>query len=149
MNPVEEGFFLLGVGLAAGAKVDGACAEALHVAEEVVAALFVAQISGINLDFGEKIQLAVTSALAAAGIAGVPEAGLITLSLVLASVRLPIAALPILLTVDWLLGRFRAATNVTSDLLVATLLDRLGGPSPEDDDGALTGPVINSESGPA
>ncbi|HEY8076573.1 MAG TPA: dicarboxylate/amino acid:cation symporter, partial [Labilithrix sp.] len=92
---------------------------------EVVAALFVAQISGIPLDFGQKVQLAVTSALAAAGIAGVPEAGLITLSLVLSSVHLPLTALPVLLTVDWLLGRLRAATNVTSDLLVATLLDRV------------------------
>lgn len=99
---------------------------------EVVAALFVAQISGIHLDGGQKIQLAATSALAAAGIAGVPEAGLITLSLVLSSVGLPLASLPILLTVDWFLGRLRAMTNVTSDLLVATVLDRLGGSPPAD-----------------
>jgi DAACS family dicarboxylate/amino acid:cation (Na+ or H+) symporter len=96
---------------------------------EVVAALFVAQVNGIVLTGGQKVQLALTSALAAAGIAGVPEAGLITLALVLSSVGLPLASLPVLLTVDWLLGRFRAATNVTSDLLVATLLDRLGGKS--------------------
>jgi Na+/H+-dicarboxylate symporter len=100
---------------------------------EVVAALFIAQISGIDLTLGQKIQLAITSALAAAGIAGVPEAGFITLALVLSSVRLPIASLPVLLTVDWLLGRLRATTNVTSDLLVATLLDAVGGKSaPED-----------------
>jgi DAACS family dicarboxylate/amino acid:cation (Na+ or H+) symporter len=92
---------------------------------EVVAALFVAQLAGIPLDGAQKVQLALTSALAAAGIAGVPEAGLITLSLVLSSVHLPLTALPVLLTVDWLLGRLRAATNVTSDLLVATLLDKL------------------------
>jgi Na+/H+-dicarboxylate symporter len=100
---------------------------------EVVAALFIAQISGIDLTLGQKIQLAITSALAAAGIAGVPEAGFITLALVLSSVRLPIASLPVLLTVDGLLGRLRATTNVTSDLLVATLLDAVGGKSaPED-----------------
>jgi Na+/H+-dicarboxylate symporter len=96
---------------------------------EVVGALFIAQINGIALGFGDKVQLALTSALAAAGIAGVPEAGLITLSLVLSSVGLPLTSLPVLLTVDWLLGRLRAMTNVTSDLLVATLLDRLGGKS--------------------
>ncbi len=96
---------------------------------EVVAALFIAQINGIFLSPGQKVQLAVTSALAAAGIAGVPEAGLITLALVLSSVGLPLSSLPVLLTVDWLLGRMRAMTNVTSDLLVATLLDRLGGKS--------------------
>src|SRR6185436_6295791 len=94
---------------------------------EVVAALFIAQINGIDLSGTQKIQLAATSALAAAGIAGVPEAGLITLSLVLSSVGLPLASLPVLLTVDWLLGRLRAMTNVTSDLLVATLLDAVGG----------------------
>jgi DAACS family dicarboxylate/amino acid:cation (Na+ or H+) symporter len=94
---------------------------------EVVAALFIAQVNGIALGTGDKIQVALTSALAAAGIAGVPEAGLITLSLVLSSVGLPLASLPVLLTVDWFLGRLRAMTNVTSDLLVATLLDAVGG----------------------
>lgn len=91
---------------------------------EVVAALFVAQVYGIPLGAGQQISLAVTSAVAAAGIAGVPEAGLITLSLVLASAKLPLTALPLLLTVDWLLGRLRAATNVASDLTIATVLDR-------------------------
>ncbi|MFO0740522.1 MAG: dicarboxylate/amino acid:cation symporter [Labilithrix sp.] len=98
---------------------------------EVVAALFIAQINAISLGTADKAKLAVTSALAAAGIAGVPEAGLITLSLVLSSVGLPLASLPVLLTVDWLLGRFRAMTNVTSDLLVATVLDAVGGKSTE------------------
>ena len=100
---------------------------------EVVAALFVAQLNGIALDGPAKVKIAVTSALAAAGIAGVPEAGLITLSLVLSSVGLPLASLPVLLTVDWLLGRFRAMTNVTSDLLVATVLDSVGGKTAEPD----------------
>jgi Na+/H+-dicarboxylate symporter len=60
------------------------------------------------------------------GIAGVPEAGLITLTQVLSAARLPGGAAPVLLTVDWLLGRLRAATNVASDLTVATVLDRWG-----------------------
>jgi DAACS family dicarboxylate/amino acid:cation (Na+ or H+) symporter len=94
---------------------------------EVVAALFIAQVNGIDLSIGQKVQLAITSALAAAGIAGVPEAGFITLALVLSSVGLPLTSLPVLLTVDWLLGRLRATTNVTSDLLVATMLDAFGG----------------------
>lgn len=98
---------------------------------EVVAALFIAQVSGIDLTLVQKAQLAVTSALAAAGIAGVPEAGFITLALVLSSVGLPLTSLPLLLTVDWLLGRLRATTNVASDLTVATVLDAVGGrPAP-------------------
>jgi Na+/H+-dicarboxylate symporter len=91
---------------------------------EVVAALFVAQLAGIHLSAGQTAAMAATSALAAAGIAGVPEAGLITLSLVLHASNLPLTALPVLLSVDWLLGRLRATTNVASDLTVATVLDR-------------------------
>ena len=53
-----------------------------------------------------------------------PEAGLVTLSLVIGGVGLPLAAVPLLLPVDWMLGRLRAAANVASDLVVATLLDR-------------------------
>lgn len=92
---------------------------------EVVAALFIAQVNGIHLGLTEQLSLTVTSAIAAAGIAGVPEAGLITLSLVLTSAHLPLSGLPVLLTVDWLLGRFRAATNVSSDIVVASMLQRL------------------------
>jgi len=91
---------------------------------EVVAALFVAQLAGIHLSAGQTAAMAATSALAAAGIAGVPEAGLITLSLVLHASNLPLTALPVLLSVDWLLGRLRATTNVASDLTIATVLDR-------------------------
>jgi Na+/H+-dicarboxylate symporter len=95
---------------------------------EVVAALFVAQLAGIHLTTAQTVTMAFTSALAAAGIAGVPEAGLITLSLVLHTSNLPVTALPVLLSVDWLLGRLRATTNVASDLTVATVLDRWHAP---------------------
>ncbi len=98
---------------------------------EVVAAIFVAQAAGITLSPEQLVSLALTSAVAAAGIAGVPEAGLITLSLVLSAADLPMAALPLLLTVDWLLGRLRAATNVASDLTIATVLDRFAPPEQE------------------
>src|SRR6185437_7562944 len=62
--------------------------------------------------------------LAAVGIAGVPEAGLVTLSLVIGGVGLPLSAVPLLLPVDWMLGRLRAMTNVASDMTVANVLDR-------------------------
>jgi Na+/H+-dicarboxylate symporter len=91
---------------------------------EVATALFIAQVYGIDLSWAQKIALAGVSAVAAAGIAGIPEAGLITLSLVLTAVGLPLGLLPVLVSVDWLIGRLRAATNVTADMTVATLLDR-------------------------
>jgi Na+/H+-dicarboxylate symporter len=91
---------------------------------EAMAALFIARVYGLHLGAAAQLTLVSTSALAAIGIAGVPEAGLITLSLVLGAAGLPLAAVPLLLPVDWFLGRLRATVNVASDLTVATLLDR-------------------------
>jgi DAACS family dicarboxylate/amino acid:cation (Na+ or H+) symporter len=95
---------------------------------EAAAALFIAQVHGIALEPGRQVVVVLTSALAAVGIAGVPDAGLITLSLVLGAVGLPLAAVPLLLPVDWLLGRLRAATNVISDMTVARVLERFRKP---------------------
>jgi Na+/H+-dicarboxylate symporter len=94
---------------------------------EAVAAVFVARLYGIHLDFGKQLAIAATSVLAAVGIAGVPEAGLITLSLVLGAAGLPLGAVALFLPFDWLVGRFRATTNVASDLTVASLLWKLSG----------------------
>ena len=89
---------------------------------EAAAALFVAHAFAIPLGVGAQLKMVAASVLAAVGIAGVPEAGLITLSLVLGAAGLPLAAVPLSLPVDWLLGRLRAAANVASDLVVATLV---------------------------
>ena len=91
---------------------------------EAAAALFVAQLYGIGLTVLAQLKVVGLAIVAAVGIAGVPEAGLVTLSLVLGRAGLPLAAVPLLLTVDWMLGRLRATANVASDLVVATLLDR-------------------------
>ena len=90
---------------------------------EVTAALFIAQVAGQTLTFIQMIKVASAAIMAAVGIAGIPEAGLITLSLVLGSVGLPASGAAFLLPVDWLLGRLRAFTNVASDMIVAHLLD--------------------------
>lgn len=92
---------------------------------EATAALFVAQLYGVVTGVAAQLQVIGLSIVAAVGIAGVPEAGLVTLSLVLGRAGLPLAAVPLLLPVDWVLGRMRAACNVSSDMVVATLLDRL------------------------
>ncbi|MEQ1654530.1 MAG: cation:dicarboxylase symporter family transporter, partial [Nitrospira sp.] len=67
------------------------------------------------------------SIIAGAGVAGIPEAGLIVLPLVLAAAGLPdhviIAAIPLIMTVDWIIARARSGVNVMSDMLVAILLD--------------------------
>src|SRR5690606_27961734 len=104
---------------------------------EAMAALFVAQAYGIDLSLGDQLTIAAAAALAGIGIAGVPDAGLISLALVLGTVGLPVAILPLLLTVDWSLSRARATANVVCDFVVAILLDRFsgapeGGPPPSE-----------------
>ncbi|MDD1650592.1 MAG: dicarboxylate/amino acid:cation symporter, partial [Methylococcaceae bacterium] len=67
------------------------------------------------------------SLIAGAGIAGIPEAGLIVLPLVLSAAGLPetvvAAAIPLIAPIDWVIARLRSAVNVLSDMLVAILLD--------------------------
>jgi Na+/H+-dicarboxylate symporter len=108
---------------------------------EAMAVLFVAQVHGIHLSLGGQVSAALACVVAGVGIAGVPEAGLISLSLVLATVGLPVEILPLLLTVDWILSRARAATNVVSDILVALLLDKLASPPPDRRRGVPVVPV--------
>ena len=86
---------------------------------EAMAVLFVAQASGIDLSLGEQVFAALISLAAAIGVAGVPEAGVVSLSLVLSAVGLPLEMLPLLLTVDWIVARMRSVTNVMSDMTVS------------------------------
>jgi Na+/H+-dicarboxylate symporter len=89
---------------------------------EAMAALFIARLYGIPLTIPEQAVICGTSVIAAIGIAGVPDAGLITLSLVLGAAHLPLEAVGLLLPIDWLIGRMRATVNVASDMTVAHLL---------------------------
>jgi len=94
---------------------------------EGMAVLFVAQAMGIDLTFSQQLLAAVTCIVAAMGVAGVPEAGFISLALVLGTLGLPIEILPLLLSVDWVVARARSIINVCSDMLLSILVDRSGG----------------------
>lgn len=94
---------------------------------EAMAVLFVAQALGIELTLGEQIFAACMSLLAAVGVAGVPEAGVVSLSLVLGAVGLPLEMVPLLLTVDWIVARMRSVTNVMSDMAVSIGIAGLSG----------------------
>ncbi len=91
---------------------------------EGMAVLFVAQASGIHLSFEQQLIAAGLAMLAAMGVAGVPEAGFISVALVLNTVGLPVELLPLLLTVDWVVARARSVTNVLSDMMLSLNLDR-------------------------
>lgn len=91
---------------------------------EGMAVLFVAQACGVHLNLGEQLLAAGTALVAAMGVAGVPEAGFISLALVLGTVGLPLELLPLLLTVDWVIARARSLTNALSDMVLSILIDR-------------------------
>ncbi len=95
---------------------------------EAMAALFLAQAYGFDLTLGQQAIVVLASLMAGMGVAGVPEAGLIVLPLVLAAAGLPeqliVVAIPLILPVDWIIARARSGVNVMSDMLVAILLDR-------------------------
>ena len=60
---------------------------------------------------------------AAIGAAGIPEAGLVTMMIVLNAVGLPLEYVSLILSVDWLLDRFRTATNTFGDAVGAAIVD--------------------------
>jgi Na+/H+-dicarboxylate symporter len=97
---------------------------------EGMAMLLVAQAHGVHLGIGQQLLAAGTCLVAAMGVAGIPEAGFISLALVLNTVGLPVDILPLLLTVDWILGRARSVTNVLSDMVLSIMIDRGRKPAP-------------------
>uniref|UniRef100_A0AAG5DAC5 Amino acid transporter n=1 Tax=Anopheles atroparvus TaxID=41427 RepID=A0AAG5DAC5_ANOAO len=92
---------------------------------EAVAALFIAQLRNIHLTFGHIVAVSVTATAASIGAAGIPQAGLITMVMVLDTVGLPAEDVTIIIAVDWLLDRFRTTINVMCDALGTILVDSL------------------------
>ena len=95
---------------------------------EAMAALFIAQMTGVHLTFTQQAMVVLTSVIASVGAAGIPEAGLVTMTLVFSAVNLPTGYIALLLPVDWFLDRCRTMINVMGDMNVSCLLD---GKTPE------------------
>ena len=91
---------------------------------EAVAAIFIAQAIGHDLTLTHQLIIAVTATLAAIGAAGIPEAGLVTMIIVLNAVGLPLDYIGLILAVDWLLDRFRTAVNVLGDATGAAVVQK-------------------------
>jgi solute carrier family 1 (neuronal/epithelial high affinity glutamate transporter), member 1 len=91
---------------------------------ESVAAIFIAQVVGVDLTMGQQAMIFLTATLAAIGAAGIPQAGLVTLVIVLKAVGLPLEGIGLILAVDWLLDRFRTTVNVWGDACGAAIIDR-------------------------
>lgn len=107
---------------------------------EAMAALFVAQLLaaqgvGEGLTVTQQLLVVVTSVVASVGAAGIPEAGLVTMTLVFHAVNLPTEYIALLLPVDWFLDRCRTVINVMGDMNVSCMLD---GKTPELREGATS-----------
>ena len=91
---------------------------------ESAAAMFIAQAYGMDLGVGQQMIIFLTATLAAIGAAGIPEAGLVTMVIVLDAVGIPLEGIGLLLSVDWFLDRFRTTVNVAGDTIGATVVHR-------------------------
>ncbi len=99
---------------------------------EAMSALFISQMIGQQLTLTQQLLVVLTSVIASVGAAGIPEAGLVTMTLVFHAVGLPVEYIAILLTVDWFLDRARTAINVMGDMNISCLLDGQTRETPEE-----------------
>jgi Na+/H+-dicarboxylate symporter len=102
---------------------------------EAVAVVFLFQLFGIQLEFGQLLIVVITATLAAIGAAGIPSAGLVTMVIVISAVNmnltgspdgpLPVAAIGIIIGVDRILDMCRTAVNVWGDAVGAKIITRI------------------------
>ena len=88
-----------------------------------ICSLFVANVFGVDLSFGQMAMIVLTGTLASIGTAGVPGAGLIMLAMVLQSVGLPLEGLALVAGIDRILDMFRTCLNITGDAAVACVIN--------------------------
>jgi Na+/H+-dicarboxylate symporter len=91
---------------------------------ESIAVIFIANLAGVDLSFGQQILIFLTATLASIGAAGIPGAGIVMMVIVLDTVGLPHEYISVILVVDRILDMFRTATNVWGDLIGAKVLDK-------------------------
>lgn len=94
---------------------------------ECVAALFIAQAYGLALGFGEQFTVVVLALMTSIGVAGVPAASLVAITIILAAMGLPLEGIGLILAVDRLLDMCRTAVNVFSDSCGAVIIARSEG----------------------
>lgn len=90
---------------------------------ESVAVMYIAQAYGIPMGLGEQAIIFITATLAAIGAAGIPQAGLVTMLIVLNAVNLPTEGIGMILAVDWFLDRFRTTVNVWGDSVGTAVIE--------------------------
>ncbi|MGV3590220.1 MAG: dicarboxylate/amino acid:cation symporter [Gammaproteobacteria bacterium] len=94
---------------------------------ECVAAIFLAQAYGLELSFSTQFTVVLIALLTSIGVAGIPAASLVAITVILTAIGLPVEAIGLLLVTDRVLDMFRTAVNVYSDSCCATLVARAEG----------------------
>lgn len=97
---------------------------------EAVAAVFIANMYGVDLTFGQQTTIFLTATFSAVGAAGIPGAGLIMMTLVLSSVGLPAEGIQLIVVVDRALDMLRTCLNVWGDSIGAAIIARTEGEGP-------------------
>lgn len=91
---------------------------------EAAAALFIANLMGLELSITQQIIVCLVAIIASLGAPGIPSAGMVTMIMVLQSVGLPAEAIAILLPIDRLLDTVRTVVNVQGDMMISVVVDR-------------------------
>jgi Na+/H+-dicarboxylate symporter len=92
---------------------------------EAAAAIFIANLAGIELNMAQQLIVFITAMIAAMGAPGIPSAGMVTMVMVLQSVGLPAEAIAILLPIDRLLDTLRTAVNVEGDMVGSLVVQKI------------------------
>jgi proton glutamate symport protein len=87
-----------------------------------VAAVFIAQVFGMGLTIGQQLTIVLMATLASIGAAGVPGVGMITLTMVLKQIGIPLEGIALILGVDRILDMCRTIVNITGDATCATVV---------------------------
>ena len=94
---------------------------------ECVAAMFIAQAYGLSLDVTTQFTVVLVALLTSIGVAGIPSASLVAITIILAAIGLPLEAIGLILVVDRVLDMCRTSVNVFSDSCAAVTIARLEG----------------------
>jgi len=94
---------------------------------QAVAAVFIAQALGLDLDWADQLTIVATATLASIGAAGVPGAGIIMLVIVLKAIDVPVEGIALILGVDRILDMMRTTLNITGDAAVAVAVASMEG----------------------
>ncbi|KAH9419044.1 excitatory amino acid transporter 3-like [Dermatophagoides pteronyssinus] len=92
---------------------------------EAVAAIFIAQSREVDMDFARVLIVSITATAASVGAAGIPQAGLITMVIVLNALGLPPEDISLVFIIDWLVDRIRTPINVLGDAFGAAIVEHL------------------------